>query len=458
MGSLERTHITPKEFLPTLSSLIEKIFRGSKGYSKDFLKNIADFVNLTRVPYVPGREVSDRIRQRLEETTQRVTYNAESPESGRCEPWGSLQGLCTWGIIAKHLGIQYDFDPALLPIIDFELHHFDYEREFRNFGNFSPLDLIYFAKINDQAEFLEGRQINPLDERCRNVEIRKATPDEMVIHYQDIRTGKGNWIVYDKKTETLKTKLEGDLESILIEFGRTAAKVEQKFGKVQQVEIGYSDHGVEVYQSRDLNLGNAAAVPRFAHYKTFSKDLRANGFGYFHLPVLVIDSLSNFSEECGLSRAEKIERVVKPYKAELQRFMEQHPEYIVIVKDGELFEPWYSGKTERELGFVSKEEKYAELNAVTRRAKVMFAGRNQNAIRHEDWDNVESGGINIWMGEQEKLNNLFAHKSRYDKYRFPDREESVSQNLTLLRGITPIKTGDYLHVLSNLDGVFVWRD
>src|SRR3989338_6184824 len=156
MGSLERTHITPKEFLPTLSSLIEKIFRGSKGYSKDFLKNIADFVNLTR-----------------------VTYNAESPESGRCEPWGSLQGLCTWGIIAKHLGIQYDFDPALLPIIDFELHHFDYEREFRNFGNFSPLDLIYFAKINDQAEFLEGRQINPLDERCRNVEIRKATPDEI---------------------------------------------------------------------------------------------------------------------------------------------------------------------------------------------------------------------------------------------------------------------------------------
>ena len=179
MGSLERTNITPKEFLPTLSSLIEKIFRGSKGYSKDFLKNIADFVNLTRVPYVPGREFSNRIKQRLEETTQRVTYNAESPESGRCEPWGSLQGLCTWGIIAKHLGIQYDFDPALLPIIDFELHHFDYEREFRNFGNFSPLDLIYFAKINDQAEFLEGRQINPLDERCRNVEIRKATPDEI---------------------------------------------------------------------------------------------------------------------------------------------------------------------------------------------------------------------------------------------------------------------------------------
>ena len=286
----------------------------------------------------------------------------------------------------------------------------------------------------------------------------QTRPDEIVIHYQDIRTGKGNWVVYDKKTEMLKAKLEDDLESILTEFGRTAAKVEQKFGKVQQVEIGYSDHGVEVYQSRDLNLGNAAAVPRFAHYKTFSKDLRTNGFGYFHLPVLVIDSLSNFSEECGLSGAEKIERVVKPYKAELQRFMEQHPEYIVIVKDGELFEPWYSGKTERELGFVSKEEKYAELNAVTRRAKVMFAGRNQNAIRHEDWDNVESGGINIWMGEQEKLNNLFAHKSRYDKYRFPDREESVSQNLTLLRGITPIKTGDYLHVLSNLDGVFVWRD
>ena len=125
MGSLERTNITPKEFLPTLSSLIEKIFRGSKGYSEDFLKNIADFVNLTRVPYVPGREFSNRIKQRLEETTQRVTYNAESPESGRCEPWGSLQGLCTWGIIAKHLGIQYDFDPALLPIIDFELHHFD---------------------------------------------------------------------------------------------------------------------------------------------------------------------------------------------------------------------------------------------------------------------------------------------------------------------------------------------
>lgn len=179
MGSLERTHITPKEFLPTLSSLVEKIFRGSKGYSEHFLKNIADFINLTRVPYVPKREISDRIKQRVEETIQRVIYVQENHECGRCEPWGYLQRLCTWGIIAKHLGVQYEFDPALLPIIDFELHHFDYEGEFNRFGTFLPLDIIYFAKINGQAEFLEGRQVNPLDERCKVRQVRKATKEEI---------------------------------------------------------------------------------------------------------------------------------------------------------------------------------------------------------------------------------------------------------------------------------------
>ncbi len=325
----------------------------------------------------------------------------------------------------------------------------------------------------DVKAYLESNRINGFNHNDMNVLLMEqrdiqvfgmfmtsdqTRPDETVIHYQDLRKGKGNWAVYDKKSQKIKNKVEDDLESILIEFGRLASKVEEKFGKVQQVEMGYSDHGVEVYQSRDINLGNAASVPRFAHYKTFSKDLRANGFGYFHLPVLVIDSLSNVTEECGLSNDEMIEKVVKPYKAEIQRFIEQHPEYIVVVKDGELFDTWYSGRSERDLFFLFKEERYAELNAVTRRAKVMFKGKNQNAIRHEDWDNVESGGINIWMPEDRKMSDMFAHKTRHPEYKFPDHEEVISPNLTLLRSHGRIKTGDYIHVLSNLDGLFVWRD
>ena len=326
-------------------------------------------------------------------------------------------------------------------------------------------DVKRYLKLNG-IEGFNHKDMNLLLMEQRNVQVfgmfmtsSQQNPNEIVIHYQDRRTDKGNFVVYDKKTEALKTKIEGDLESILTEFGKTAAKVEQKFGKVQQVEMGYSDNGVEIYQSRDLNLGNSASTPRFAHYKTFSTDLHADGFGYFHLPVLVIDNLENFSDKTNsLSFEERIEKVVKPYKAEIKKFIEKHPEYIVVVKDGDLFSSFYSGKTDLEIWEMSRKERYSEINEITRRAKVIFKGTNQNAIRHEDWDNVESGGINIWMREDGKVNNLFVHKTGNGKYKFPDYEKPFSPTVTLLSSHERIKTGDYLHVLSNTDGLFVWRD
>lgn len=44
----------------------------------------------------------------------------------------------------------------------------------------------------------------------------------------------------------------------------------------------------------------------------------------------------------------------------------------------------------------------------------------------------------------------YASDYRDDKY--------LSPNVTLLPPGEPIKTGDYIHVLANSDGTFVWQD
>lgn len=292
----------------------------------------------------------------------------------------------------------------------------------------------------------------------------QARPDEMVIHFQDRRTDKGDWVVYEKRSQRLRNCPEGDLENILVNFGKLAERVEQHFGKNQQVEIGYSDRGIEVYQARDVNLGDVTSVPRFAHYKTLSNDLHADGFGYFHLPVLVIDALDHVHSKHFDTAEEAIAEAVRPYKEQMRRFVEENPDYIAIVKDGDVFTGFYSENPDR---FEDKSRRYAGLNEITGRAKVVFRGKCQNAIRHEDWDFIESGGINIWMSESEQMANLFIHnqivgetaewKARsYASSRMDDKY--VPHNVTVVHSRQPIRTGDYVHVLANTDGTFVWRD
>jgi len=294
----------------------------------------------------------------------------------------------------------------------------------------------------------------------------QARPDEMVIHFQDRRVGNGDWVIYDKVKQKLGGEVSGDLEGILLEFGRLATQAQKQIKRVQQIEIGYSDRGIELYQARDINIKNATSVPRFAHYKTLSVNLHANGMGYFYLPILVIDALDSIHDGHFPTKDETLREAIRPYKEQIRQFVQANPEFIAVVKDGELFTGVYSENPERLFG--TKKEVYAGLNAITGKAKVVFRGKCQNAIRHEDWDLIETGGINVWMTETEQMANLFIHnqlvgehaewKARHYASGAYQNKPYVAPNVTLVDLRRPIKTGDFLHVLANTDGTFVWRD
>lgn len=359
--------------------------------------------------------------------------------------------------------------------------------ETRTFGlERAYTDIVAFANPNGDTihsrrvkEYLEAHKITGFDPNAMNLLLMEqravnvfgmfltsdqARPDEMVIHFQDRRAGKGDWIVYEKGTQKLKGQVGGELERVLLEFGRLATSTERQFGKTQQVEIGYSDRGVEIFQSRDINLKDASSVPRFAHYKTLTTGLHSNGMGYFHLPVLVIDALDSIHSEHFTDQDERrFTEAINPYREQVRKFVAEHPEFMAVIKDGEIFTGYYFSLAEH---VKTKRERYEELNAITRKAKVVFRGKCQNAIRHEDWDLIETGGINIWMGERERLANLFIHnqivgefaKRKARDYSSGIEENYVAPNVTLINSREPIQTGDYLHVLANTDGTFVWQD
>ena len=294
----------------------------------------------------------------------------------------------------------------------------------------------------------------------------QARPNETVIQYQQYNDGEigiGGWVVYDRKSNSLNItqRFEPGLERALVEFGRLAQGVEEHFGAVQQVEFGLTNGRAEVFQSRDFNFGDPNSAPRFSHYKTFSTQLRAAGFGYHHLPVLVLDRLENINSSFSLGDVEGRERAIRQYKQEIQAFLSANKEYIVFIKDAELF---VSSKPESS----GCDYDYDELNEISRNAKVVFRGENQNAIRHKQWDNVESGGINISSMGDDPIGNMFIHnniigdtaKIRAGDYVNPDlSEREIPPQVTLLPWFgTVIKTGDRIHVLANIDGTFVWKD
>jgi hypothetical protein len=360
----------------------------------------------------------------------------------------------------------------------FKTRTFSLDRAYRDIVGFANPqgDTLPSRKVR---EYLESNGITDFDHNLMNLLLMEqrqvqvfgmfmtsdqARPNEMVIHFQDRRANLGNWIVYEKENQRLRGEVKGDLEKTLLEFGKLAVDVERKFGKVQQVEMGSSDKGVEIYQARDINIKNPNSVPRFAHYKTFSSGLHSTGVGYFHLPVLVIDALDHIHSEHFATREEALVKAVQPYKQQVKRFVEEHPEYIAVVKDGSLFTGYYSEDTDM---FKSKRDRYAELNAITRRAKVVFRGKCQSAIRHEDWDSVETGGINVWLGERELMANLFIHNQIVGEFakwkarqyvQVGEDRDYTPPNVTLTRSRKSIETGDYIHVLANTDGTFVWTD
>ncbi|MBF0571124.1 MAG: hypothetical protein HQL12_04565 [Candidatus Omnitrophica bacterium] len=312
-------------------------------------------------------------------------------------------------------------------------------------------------------------------------------PDRMLIHYEirgEEGKASGGAIGYNKKTHALdENKLSEHLQSVLPEFGETAAKIESLFG-VQQVELASSkkDGKVYVLQSRTINLGNPEDVPRLAQYKSlglgeaysYGGALEAIGYGNYRLPVLVIDNLENAThyrsspeyislqrelteartanDEQKVSELRSKERDLRKalkdkYQQELLAFQQSHPEYILVIKDAQdvLVDSF-------------KMSAYQLINSLTTNAKVIIRGRNQTAIRHNDWDNIDLGrGITIIPPEIGSFMDHFQYTMNEGPFR-EGEDVAYKRDKILVQHPRSIGTGNYLNVLSNTDGVFVWYD
>lgn len=319
-------------------------------------------------------------------------------------------------------------------------------------------------------------------------------PDEVLIHYQVRHKGaaekveperdsfgrlkeKGGVITYNRRTQQLgQNDLDEQTRDVLRQFGNIAGQIEAMFG-VQQIELAASKGKVYVLQSRNINLSDPRDVPRLAHYQTMDEDLHAIGYGYYHLPILVIDTLEHAhpkyretAEYRKLHEAymasgkqwqgpewDALEKYTddrnNEYREELRRFQAEHPEYILVIKDASAVmdhgRELFSGKD------------YGFLNELASKAKVVVRGRNQNAIRHEDWQNVELGALTIippeasgWGGF---IHDFVCTREANDPgsreiFTSPSRKR---ENVSIQR-VGRLQTGDSINVLSNIDGVFVW--
>ncbi len=325
------------------------------------------------------------------------------------------------------------------------------------------------------------------------VTSNQNNPDEVLIHYQVVdkyaedeqrkpedsffgsRKEMGGVITYNKKTHELgENDLDEAIRKLLRQFGEVAEQIEEIFG-VQQIELGASNGNVYVFQSRDINLTNPEDVPRLAHYKTMSEELNAIGYGYYHLPILVIDTMDDAHPEVEQSERYKqlqsaymasgkrwegkewdelrqfTEAEKQKYRDELLQFQRDNPEYILVIKDAESvidIEPL-------------KGKNYDFLNNLVTNAKVVVRDRNQDAIRHEDWQSVELGAITIippeasgWGGFMDTFEYSRDKDEREGEHEFtrPSRKNSIVS----LQEVGRLVTGDYLNVLSNTDGAFVW--
>lgn len=315
-------------------------------------------------------------------------------------------------------------------------------------------------------------------------------PDEVLIHYEVTdktagtqqepedrfgvsRKETGGVITYNKKTHELgQNNLDEKTQNVLKQFGEIAGQIEKMFG-VQQIELGAANGKVYVFQSKDIDLSKPEDAPRLAHYETMSDELNAIGYGYYHLPVLVIDSLEKVhpyrygdeyraleaaymasdkkwdgKEWAAIRKFEETKR--SEYREELLRFQAEHPEYMLVIKDAE--------------DVMMRDERgnrYEFLNRLASKAKVVVRGRNQRAIRHEDWENVELGSITVIppeVSEGRHFMDAFIYARESDERRSDMRFMRASKKISnaSIQDTGRIATGDYLNVLSNIDGVFVW--
>ena len=364
----------------------------------------------------------------------------------------------------------------------------DEERRNHMYGNADPPSLevayekIVYSAYSDEVEnYLKNKNITDYNEYGMNVVVMEQVdmnffamfmtstqenPNEMLIIYQSINKSPikkrddftdpddyrkyiknrnvSNSILFNKKTHKLEdNNLDESTQSALITLGETAAQIENMFG-FQQVELGYAQNKAFVFQSRDFNLTDPNDVPRFLKYKTIRpkhkgySDPTAFGYGDYHLPVLVIDGVEDDWTDEAFNKDDARELI----RNELLEFHKKNPEYILIVKDADVL-------------FKKFSIDYSFLNLLTSKASVILQGRQQSAIRHEDWARVEMQGIRIWDSEGDSLSEFFVHKMKDNAVR--TISEKQEGNITIQK-ISHIRTGDYLHVLSNVDGLFIWSD
>jgi hypothetical protein len=196
---LANGHIKPEEFNAVLDSLLYKLVNSRAISYPSLFSPLTDFIKITGSDYVPSVGVQTKIREQVEERIERITRLQSYEMAGKFEPFEDIGELCEWGIVASHLEISYDIDKVnddpelaamsgkLSDILNFELHHFNYDSEFDEFGTFLPLDIVYFAKLNGIIDCLEGRTLSEIDERCAIPDFREATSDESRQHLDDLK-------------------------------------------------------------------------------------------------------------------------------------------------------------------------------------------------------------------------------------------------------------------------------
>lgn len=180
--------LSTEEFLPTLSNLVSKLVESGNvmEYPFELVAPISEYIQVSGIRYKPSSATVKELRKEIEQDSQRIVNGAAHAGNGRIEPWWGLEKLIGKVLIAHQLGVEYEIDHGLMDVVDFELHHFDYEGAFEKCDTLLPLDLLYFAKLQGHNDLLESRLINPLDARCNSPLIREATRDEVQQRLQEI--------------------------------------------------------------------------------------------------------------------------------------------------------------------------------------------------------------------------------------------------------------------------------
>lgn len=323
-------------------------------------------------------------------------------------------------------------------------------------------------------------------------------PDLMNIHFRNNKKRK-NYSVGFKKSEgrlitnmhergyvPSRNKLYEVDEGMILEFAENAAKIEELFGKVQQVEMGYTNaHGVEVFQSRDfsanpsiVNKQNAVEAKQELRKKNTPDWIKANGVnlgyegwgvsvsidnpGKCYGELVVLDGHGDFAvssyrdlymqiikergidlakspnEEIWEAKRETQDRARSDYLDYLRDVLDNKSDYILINKD-----PGMLYKLSDEKGLSSSFENFNNaLNKMISNAAAHIIEYSGNPIRHEHWLAIEKGQIQVVCGSRshEMFYKMFSHSgSNYN-------------------GQTPFRSGDMVHLLAEDRNLYLAKE